>query len=132
MLPSMATPPADSERRSHPRYAAGSIKVSLRPRGALSKFSAELLDFNRHGLAVRFDRPMPKDKLVFLSLHCADLHLDQVVGVIHNCFAQEDGYRCGIRFRTQSALQFDREQVESVLLDFESLLTDFRKIAAQG
>lgn len=128
----MATSPADSERRSHPRYAAASIDISLRPRGALSRISAELLDFNRHGVAVRFDRPMAKDKMVFLSLHCADLHLDQVVGVVHNCFAQSDGFRCGIRFRTQSALQFDREQVESALLDLELILTEVKELTAQG
>ena len=77
----------------------------------------------RHGLAVRFDRPLPKDKLVFLSMHSTDLHLDQVIGIVHNCFAQDDGYRCGIRFRTQSALQFDRELVEGALLEIESKLT---------
>ena len=119
----MATSSASTERRSHPRYAGECIEVSLRPQGTLSRVSAELLDFNRHGLAVRFVRPLPKDKLVFLSMHSTDLHLDQVIGIVHNCFAQDDGYRCGIRFRTQSALQFDRELVEGALLEIESKLT---------
>lgn len=84
--------------------------------------AAEVLDFNRHGLAVELDRPLPKDQLVFLSLGHGQISLPRVIGVVHNCLAQSTGYRCGILFRTQSEHQFDRQQVEAALARMEHQL----------
>ena len=84
--------------------------------------TSRVLDFNRHGLAVHIDRPLPKDQLVFLSLDHDSVCVERVIGVVHNCLAHTGGYRCGILFRTQSDLQFDREQVEAGLAQMEDLL----------
>ncbi len=113
------------ERRAHARLA-GVVRLSaqLRCRGQIGQIPVRVLDFNRHGLAVRCERPLPKDQVVFLALAHGERVLERVVGVVHNCFSLEGGYRCGIRFRTQSRLQFDRETVESGLAELESALAD--------
>jgi hypothetical protein len=108
------------DRRSEPRYHGSGLCAQLRLKGQLGWSSVEVLDFNRHGAAVRSDRPLPKDQIVFLSLDDGDL--ERVIGVVHNCLVLEGSYRCGIRFRTQSSLQFDREIVESRLRALERTL----------
>jgi hypothetical protein len=106
--------------------------VQLRQRGQFGFLSADVLDFNRHGLAALVERPLPKDKVVFLNLHCAGLRLREVVGVVHNCVAQGNGFRCGIRFRTQSHLQFDREDVEYALREIEGRMAGPDPLASDG
>jgi hypothetical protein len=108
------------ERRSQPRFLASHLSAQLRLKGQFSRVAIDVLDFNRHGLAIRFDRPLPKDQLVYLTLEFGDVILERVIGIVHNCLAQQQGYRCGILFRTQSILQFDREQVEASLSQIES------------
>jgi hypothetical protein len=94
----------------------------VRLKGQLARVPVEVIDFNRHGLAIRCTRPLPKDSLVFLSLNAGEQVLDRVVGVVHNCLGMDEGFRCGIRFRTQSDLQFDREMVEAQLATLELAL----------
>lgn len=108
------------------------MEVQLRQRGQFGFLSAHVLDFNRFGLALLFERPLPKDKVVFLNLHCAGLKLREVVGVVHNCLAHGNGFRCGIRFRTQSELQLDREDVESALREIEERIAGPDPLAADG
>ena len=91
-------------------------------KGQFGRVDVQVLDFNRHGLAVHIERPLPKDKLVFLSLDHDNVCVERVIGVVHNCLAHTGGYRCGILFRTQSELQFDREQVEAGLARLEDRL----------
>ena len=50
--------------------------------------------------------------------------LERVIGVVHNCLVHNQGYRCGIRFRTESLLQFDRNHVEAALAELETALRD--------
>ena len=45
-----------------------------------------------------------------------------LVGVVHNSLRHQDGYRCGIRFRTQSNAQFDRQAVERQLIEIEGMI----------
>ena len=111
---------ANSERRTLPRFAGQHLKVGLRQRGRLTRTPATVLDFNRFGIAVLIREPLAKEKQVFLTLRCGDLHLDNVIGVVHNCIVQEDGYRCGIQFRTRSDLQFDKDLVENALMHLEA------------
>lgn len=84
----------------------------------------QVLDFNRHGVAIELDRPLPKHQLVFVSLDHGEISLPRVIGVVHNCLCRASGYRCGILFRTQSDLQFDKVQVESELARMERQLAD--------
>ena len=114
----MATDPAQ-DRRSQPRFAPQTLSALLRLKGELGRTTVSVLDFNRHGLAIQCDRPLPKEARVFLSLDDGETQLERVIGVVHNCLALDGGYRCGIRFRTQSKLQFDREAVEASLEELE-------------
>jgi len=119
------------DRRSEPRYHGSGLCAQLRLKGQLGWSSVEVLDFNRYGLAVRSDRPLPKDQIVFLSLDDGEQALERVIGVVHNCLILDVGYRCGIRFRTQSSLQFDREIVEKRLRALERALAG-RSLAGQS
>lgn len=115
-------PESVHDRRSQPRYRGLGVCAQLRLKGQLNRTPVEVLDFNRYGLAVRSERPLPKEQIVFLSIDDGEHCLDRVIGIVHNCLDQDDGFRCGIRFRTQSSLQFDRELVESRLHALERVL----------
>jgi hypothetical protein len=106
---------AQSERRSLPRFEGRNMEVGLRQRGRFTRSSATVIDFNRHGVALLSREPLQKEKQIFLSLRCGEVFLDNVIGVVHNCIPQADGYRCGIQFRTRSNLQFDKDHVEHAL-----------------
>ncbi len=108
------------DRRTRQRFEGHDLEVGLRQRGRLSHTPATVLDFNRFGIAVLVCEPLEKEKQIFLTLRCGELHLDNVIGVVHNCIAQRDGYRCGIQFRTRSDLQFDKDQVENALALLEA------------
>lgn len=112
----------ESDRRSLPRFSTVDVEVSVRPRGQLTHMPARLVDFNRYGVALLLAESLPKDKTVFVHLECGNASLDDVVGVVHNSLRHEDGYRCGIRFRTQSNAQFDRQAVEQKLIELEGMI----------
>ena len=114
----MATDPVQ-DRRSQPRFAPQALSALLRLKGELGRISVAVLDFNRHGVAIQCDRPLPKEAHVYLSLDDGVTQLERVIGVVHNCLTFDGGYRCGIRFRPQSKLQFDREVVEARLAELE-------------
>ena len=113
----------NSDRRSLPRLAGRDLEVGLRQRRRFVRTPVTVLDFNRFGIAVLVSEPLEKEKQVFLTLRCGAVHLDSVIGVVHNCIAQHDGYRCGIQFRTRSDLQFDKDHVEHALLMLEAGFT---------
>jgi hypothetical protein len=115
----MRSTPGNSERRAVPRFTGQDMKVSVRQQGRIARTHSTALDFNRFGVAVLTQGPLEKAKPVFLTLECRGLQLENVVGVVHNCIAQDGGYRCGIQFRTQSTLQFDRNLVERTLQQLE-------------
>ncbi len=117
-------PASDSalERRHQPRYRATDLRAQLRLKGHFSRVGISVVDFNRFGLAIRLQQPLPKEQIVYLSLEIGEMVIDRVIGVVHNCLADPDGYRCGILFRTQSGMQFDREIVESGLEQLEQLI----------
>ena len=94
--------------------------VWLRRKGRLSRLEGPAIDFNRHGLAIVLDQPLPKDTNVFISLLCGDIRIDNVLGVVHNCISHEHGFRCGIQFRNNSQLQFDKPKVEKGLRILEA------------
>ncbi|MCZ6642692.1 MAG: PilZ domain-containing protein [Gammaproteobacteria bacterium] len=107
------------DRRTFPRFTGADLKIGLRRRGRLGRVPGRVLDFNRFGVAVQIAQRLAEDEEVFVTLRHAEARVDNVVGVVHTCSAQEDGFRCGIQFRIQSKLQFDREQVEAALLSLE-------------
>jgi len=78
-----------------------------------------VLDFNRHGLAVFLDQPLTRHHQVFLCLRTGSRRIEEIVGIVHNCTAFAQGYRCGIQFRTDSTLQLDQDQIIETLAFLE-------------
>ncbi len=111
----MSSSHQNTDRRASPRFSGGGLEVGLRQRGRLTRAAATVLDFNRFGIAVALREPLQHGKQIFLSLRCGEVHIENLVGVVHNCIPQPEGYRCGIQFRTRSELQFDKDQVEQTL-----------------
>lgn len=119
-----------SERRARVREIANGLLVSLRRKGRLTRLQGNAIDFSRNGIAVLIDQPLPKDSLLYLTITGHNQRLDDVVGVVHNCIGLEEGYRCGIRFRTTSELQADQAIVEAGLECLEQALRQARCAAA--
>ncbi|MCZ6889396.1 MAG: hypothetical protein O7H39_12945 [Gammaproteobacteria bacterium] len=126
----------EGDRRGLPRRPSEDLVVTLRAKGSISSFGATAVDFNRNGVTVVLDRPLPRDTQMFVAIRGHDVKIEQIVGVVHNCRRNTDptntsdtsdasdagctgGYRCGIRFRTQSPQQFDRELVDKTLIILE-------------
>jgi hypothetical protein len=112
--------PTPSDRRQIPRIPAVALSVSLRPRGRFGSLAVEAVDFNRYGIAVLCPQALVRQHTVFLSVACAQLRVDQLVGIVHNCVHQGERYRIGIRFRLNSQLQRDRSLTERLLSCLEA------------
>ena len=118
-----AEPPADAaERRALPRLDGQQIAAYVRRKGSFSRQSVEVLDFNRHGAAIHLHTPLPREQVIYLTLKLGATQLERIIGVVHNCLNLKSGYRCGVRFRTQSDLQFDRAAIEDELVALERRL----------
>ena len=109
-----------SDRRANPREPANGLLVSVRRKGHLTKLQGNAVDFSRHGVGIIVDQPLPKDATVYLTITGKSQHLDNVIGVVHNCTSLPKGFRCGIQFRTTSELQDDKQTVESGLGELAS------------
>ena len=108
-----------ADRRLQPRYDAAGLGITVRAKGRLARLRGMVLDFNQHGLAVFLDQPLGKHADVYLTLQIAARRIENIVGVVHNCTAFSEGYRCGIQFRTSSTLQFDQDLIQSTLAALE-------------
>ncbi len=100
--------------------------VSIRRKGRLTRLQGNAVDFSRHGIGILIDQPLPKDTTVYLSITGQNQHLNNVIGIVHNCTSQPDGYRCGIRFRTASELQDDKANVDARLGELEQ---EFQRVS---
>ncbi len=95
--------------------------VSVRRKGRLGRLTGMAIDFNRHGLGLVLDQPLPKDAIVFLSITGATLQVNNVIGVVHNCTSIDVGYRSGIQFRTTSEFRDDQDAIENQLNMLEEI-----------
>ena len=109
-----------AERRAGPRFRSDGLLVGVRVKGRFGRLDGVAADFNRYGVAFVLDQPLPKDKLVYVTLANGSVRIENVVGVVHNCVAQTQGFRCGVQFRTNSELQFDVHLVERALKILEA------------
>ena len=112
--------PEYAERRTKPRYDVAGLDILVHTQGRLARLRGMVLNFNQHGLAVFLYQPLPKHALVFQTLQMASRHIGEIIGVVHNCTAFSEGYRCGIQFRTDSSMQFDQDMVREALALLEA------------
>ena len=119
------------ERRTLVRFPVTGMSVTVAVRYRLGTHQGEVLDFNRYGVTIELQRPIPLNKPLFVTLKYAGLHPEAIVGTAHNCRCLRIGvYRCGVRFRTDSALQLDRDEVVRGLSAVEIQL--MRQVAASA
>ncbi len=115
-----------ADRRAIPRLAESSVRVTLRVPGQLGTSSGQLIDFNRHGLAVCLAGPSklltPKVSLLTVSLRVGDYQIRNAQAVVHNRLQTPDGLRLGIRFRVETSGQLDAGSIAQTLVSIESLM----------
>jgi len=111
------------ERRSLVRFPVSGMGVSVAVRYRLGTHQGDVVDFNRYGVTIELQRPIPINKPLFVTLKYEGLHPEAIVGTAHNCRRLHVGvYRCGVRFRTDSVLQLDRDDVVRSLCALEASL----------
>lgn len=112
-----------SDRRVYPRRASRGLSATIGQGFSFRRTIAEVLDFNRHGMSLRMAHALPATEPVEIALDFDNLHIDGLVGVIHNCRSLADGsVRCGIQFRTGARTQLDRNAVREKLVRLEKAL----------
>ncbi len=102
------------------------MKASISVRHRFGAHQADVVDFNRFGVTVALRRPIPVNKPLFLTLKHAGGRLEGIVGAAHHCrFTPTNGtFRCGIRFRTDSPIQLDRDDIKLQLERLEDTLAE--------
>ena len=115
------------ERRSFERFPVTNMKATISVRFRFGTHQGDVVDFNRFGVTAVLRRPLPVNKPLFISLKYQSSRLDEVVGAAHHCRLSPDGtFRCGIRFRTSSPNQFDRDETELLLEALERKIAESR------
>jgi hypothetical protein len=113
------------ERRNLERFPVTNMKAFISVRYRFGTHQGDVVDFNRLGVTVALRRPLPINKPLFISLKYSGSRLDEVVGAAHHCRYSPDGtFRCGIRFRTNSPIQLDRDETEHLLESLERKIAD--------
>jgi hypothetical protein len=99
------------------------LSATIGQRFRWGRVTADVLDFNRHGMSVRLPRPLPGNQPLEIQLDFGDLHIPDIVGVIHNSRCLRDGsVRYGVQFRTGARTQLDRNAVRAQLARLEGEL----------
>lgn len=112
-----------TDRRSISRIAISELAAIYRPQGSFRRNRVPVIDFNRFGLALHTPAPLALNQTLYLWFEgAAPAGTGRVVGVVHNCVSQDAGFRCGIRFRTDSRLQQQPERTRQLLIELEKRL----------
>jgi len=113
------------ERRIFERFPVEDMKASISIRYRFGTNHGEVVDFNRHGITVVLRRPVPVNKPLFVTLTHGGTRLEAIVGAAHHCrFTSNEAFRCGIRFRTNSPNQLDRDEIDICLESLEKTLIE--------
>jgi hypothetical protein len=113
------------ERRNLERFPVADMKAWISVRYRFGTHQGDVVDFNRYGVTVALRRPIPVNKPLFVTLKHAGARLEAIVGAAHHCRFTSDGtFRCGIRFRTNSPNQLDRDEMELRLETLERALSE--------
>jgi len=111
------------ERRNLERYPVVDMKASISVRYRFGTHQGDVVDFNRFGVTVVLRRPIPVNKPLFVTLKYSGARLESIVGAAHHCrFTPDGSFRCGIRFRTNSPIQLDRDEIDLQLGSIENAL----------
>lgn len=99
------------------------MKASISVQYRFGTHHGDVIDFNQGGVTVVLRRPLPVNKPLFIALMYQGSRLDGIVGAAHHCrFTSQGSFRCGIRFRTNSPVQLDRDEIEARLQAVEHTL----------
>jgi PilZ domain len=113
------------ERRNLERFPVVDMKASISVRYRFGTHHGDVVDFNRYGITVVLRRPIAVNKPLFVELKYGGLRLEGIVGAAHHCRFTTDGmFRCGIRFRTNSPIQLDRDEIDVRLESVERTLME--------
>lgn len=119
------------ERRNFERFPVTNMKATVAVRNRFGTHQGDVVDFNRFGVTVVLRRRVPINKPLFISLKYASARLNEVVGAAHHCRLSPDGtFRCGIRFRTNSPNQLDRDETELLLESLERRVVESLGVTA--
>jgi hypothetical protein len=111
------------ERRSAQRLPVVAMRASISLQNRFGAHHGEVVDFNRHGITVALQRPIATNRPLIVELTYQTLRLGGIVGAAHHCrYTREGSFRCGIRFRTNSPAQLDRDEIDQRLIDIERAL----------
>jgi PilZ domain len=111
------------ERRNLDRYPVVDMRASISVRYRFGTHQGDVIDFNRLGVTIVLRRPIPVNKPLYVTLRYAGTRLEPIVGAAHHCrFTPDGSFRCGIRFRTNSPMQLDRDEIDAQLLALERTL----------
>lgn len=111
------------ERRYLERFLVADMKASISVQYRFGTHHGDVIDFNQSGITVMLRRPLPVNKPLLISLTYQGSRLDGIVGAAHHCrFTSQGSFRCGIRFRTNSPIQLDRDEIETGLQSVENVL----------
>ena len=111
-----------SDRRTGFRHATDGLLAEVRQRGRLARLTGMAVDFNRFGMALITDQPLPHDCQVYINLIGYGHSVLDLVGVVHNCTSTQIGFRCGIQFRPSSELQNDASRAMESLSKLEQVI----------
>jgi hypothetical protein len=113
------------ERRYLERFLVADMKASISVQYRFGTHHGDVIDFNQGGVTVVLRRPIPINKPLFIALMYKGSRLDGIVGAAHHCrFTMQGEFRCGIRFRTNSPIQLDRDEIEARLQSVENAIAE--------
>ena len=113
------------ERRYVERFLVKDMRASISVQHRFGTHHGDVVDFNQFGATVVLHRPIPVNKPLFITLAHGGSRLDGIVGAAHHCrFTPQGLFRCGIRFRTNSPIQLDRDEIEARLQSVEKALAE--------
>ena len=111
------------ERRHLERIVVANMKASISVQYRFGTHHGDVVDFNQFGITVLLRRPLPVNKPLFITLVQVSWRVEAIVGAAHHCrFLPEGSFRCGIRFRTNSPIQMDRDEIQRRLQSVENAL----------
>lgn len=113
----------ESERRKTDRLPGKRLAVTLRPQGWWRRaHGVYCVDFNRYGMSVVGERPLPVGAGVRIDIVARYIHEHGVEGRVVYAQRDDDGWRHGIVFRYADDASAYRVEVDEAMARIEGRL----------